>query len=172
MSNKDVIIKDIPVILGTPRLLRLTWRSLYMLEARYGTIQAALEALTPGKEPVEFIRTIEFFTAVTLRGKPIGKRTFNKVNLAYILTALKDLITAHLPDIDENAETEAEPEKDWDNLYFIGRYRLKMSDDEFWNCPPRRFYKLHELWLREMGLLANPLESSARHRRKLDAAGL
>jgi hypothetical protein len=30
-------------------------------------------------------------------------------------------------------------------LYFIARYRLHFTDDEFWNCTPRKFWKLFEL---------------------------
>ena len=34
---------------------------------------------------------------------------------------------------------------DWDKLYFIGRYRLQFSDDEFWECTPRKFWKIYEM---------------------------
>lgn len=34
---------------------------------------------------------------------------------------------------------------DWDMLYFIGKYRLQLGEREFWECTPRKFWKLHDL---------------------------
>jgi len=31
---------------------------------------------------------------------------------------------------------------------------LRMGDEEFWGCTPRRFDKLHRLWLKERGVEA------------------
>ncbi|MBQ9598858.1 MAG: hypothetical protein IJJ55_05995 [Clostridia bacterium] len=30
-------------------------------------------------------------------------------------------------------------------LYFIGRYRLQFTEAEFWDCVPRKFWKLLDL---------------------------
>jgi hypothetical protein len=40
---------------------------------------------------------------------------------------------------------------DWDLYYYIARCRLNMGDSEFWNCPPRKFFCLLDLWTEANG---------------------
>ena len=30
-------------------------------------------------------------------------------------------------------------------LYFVGKYRLQLSENEFWDATPRKFWKLFDL---------------------------
>jgi hypothetical protein len=151
MVNTDIFNREeIIILLDKPYLIQFTFKSVYALEERYGPISAAFKALL-NDDIKQAIEAAEVFLYV-LTGLPPEKTNEHldvfRFNMAVegILKALK----RDFPDKKEESDN-AEATHDWDSLYYIGRYWLGMSDDEFWATTPRRFCKLQYLWMLDHG---------------------
>jgi len=141
-NNKEVFNgKDIFVLLDKPYLLKFTLAVVYKLEEIYGTMTAALESLF-NEDTEQAIQTATVFLQLITKAKPevIGQALDAKV-----FEAVSAALRRDFPDKKDEEEAK-ENSNDWDNLYYMGRYLLCMSDNEFWHCSPRRFFKLLYLW--------------------------
>lgn len=59
-----------------------------------------------------------------------------------LLQAAESCIRGEFPLIEEEPQAGAPQRIDWHDLWSIGRYDLRLSDDEFWMLSPRQFHHL------------------------------
>jgi hypothetical protein len=150
MSKTDVFdLKTIIINLDKPRVLRFTMRVIFELEQKYGSMRAAIDCLYSGDAEQSVMTAVDFLSYLTGLTKKRLDEVLTVSSLIEARLRIPLAMEAAFPDIDEYKERAKNQyeSNDWDNLYFIGRYCLLMSDKEFWNTTPRRFDKLYYLWL-------------------------
>jgi len=150
----------VAVIGGRAFALRFDMRAVFALERRFGSMGDGLTALF---DPDGFRDAVAVF--VLAAAGAAGDGVDSSAEDAAVLLDAGDWDAGLLRErvLEALGRCFAEPDEfavpgdgcgtDWDEVYYIGRYRLLMSDDEFWGSTPRRFDKLHRLWLTERGLL-------------------
>jgi hypothetical protein len=120
-----------------------------LLEERFGSIREANRRLF-GQEPEGIVAAVvEYLHAMVSVEKKKLDAWLNVRRLTEALAVIREVIERDFPPADEfRAEEPGSGDWDWDALYFSARYRLLMTDAEFWDCTPRRFWKLTKLWKR------------------------
>ncbi len=131
--------------------IRLSMNALHLLEKRYGSLAEAVSAFFSGKPETCVEAVIEFVHVLARIDKRKIEKLLNVSRFDGILKSVKTAIENGLPPKEDGryeGENHGDDSLDWDRLYFIGRYRLLMSDKEFWGCTPRRFWKLSDMWVK------------------------
>jgi hypothetical protein len=151
MVKTDLFEQEVIVLrLDKPYVLRFTLRVVYQLERRYGNIKAAMDALFSGTVEESVVAAACFVYVMTGIEKERVDDLLDVNTYRHVLDVVLKLVGRDFPtnesdpgagdgDTDNNTH-------DWDEMYFFARYRLRMSDDEFWACTPRRYWKLNYLW--------------------------
>ena len=132
---------------GVSCLLRFNFKALYALEKKYGTLRDALDALNSGSSDAVLDFVCAACPGFRLDGPASGGFDFGEV-----CGKVYEALLGCFSDPDGTDSPSGNRATDWDGVYFIARYRLLMSDGEFWDCTPRRFDKLHRMWLEERGI--------------------
>lgn len=154
MGKRDTLEnKLIVALLDKVRPIRITMLSLLILEGIYGTVGKAMGALRDADDPKRVYAAIIDFLYATTAGmtKIEAERHLNENNILDVHRGLIDAVIRDFPEADGSDSKPESDNYDWDNLYYIGRYKLLMGDDEFWGCTPKRYWKLFSLWLEEHG---------------------
>jgi hypothetical protein len=98
-----------------------------------------------------------FFAAVLNISPETVMKYLNSETIGKLIAALNEIIERDCVKSKE-IETDGENEINWNELYYFGRYRLGMNDEEFWSCTPRRFAKLSEMFTKyEIGTNGEPV---------------
>ncbi len=130
-------------------------KSLLVLEETYGSLEDAIKAFY-SKDKNENYRAFIDFAFVSL-GKLPKKRIedlLTETNIGHVFKALVEVVTAYLPGkgADEDAEKPKDNTFDWDALLYHATQHFRMTEGAFWDCSPKRFYKLLKLWNEEHGV--------------------
>jgi hypothetical protein len=161
MSKTDTLEREqFFFTLDKPRLLKFTMKSVLTLEEMYGSLRGCIDKFISTSQGtdndddfgVRFAAVVALLQAGLDVSDVEGFLTVDKAVKAMML--IPKALDACFPGVDEGAErARRNPYEgwDWDELYFIARYRLGMTDGEFWGCTPRRFDKLYYMWLVDKG---------------------
>ena len=156
MNKMDTFdINDVVYNFDKPRVLKFTMQKIFELEMIYGSMRAAFDSFYDKDAGKQLLAT-EIFLQILL-GLSIDE--IREIMDAHNLTEARGKIPLALETsfskTEENKEKNNTPYEpnDWDWIYYAARYRLLMSDDEFWGCTPKRFEKLHYLWCVDKGLI-------------------
>jgi hypothetical protein len=130
------------ILLDKPYHARITIRAMFRLELSFGKITNA---------PVDFFSSAGalpiFFAAILDISPDTVMQHINSKNMSKLIAALNEMLERDCVKPSENTDNaNSEKEINWDELYHHARYRLNMSDDEFWSCTPRKFSVLSELY--------------------------
>jgi hypothetical protein len=134
------------ITLDKTYFVRFTFGALFEVEKRFGTLSTALGELL--KSPSAFFE----FIAILINSDPkIIKMHLQPENLSKLLEDLFVMIGRDYPALKETDADKTDKSSEftnWDEIYFTARYNLKMSNEEFWDCTPRRYSKLCDLFVK------------------------
>jgi hypothetical protein len=140
--NADTVdTRHTVIVLDKPYHARFSLETIFKLEKLYGTMAAALRALLESPDAV-----VHFYSALL----GISPDTVPMALLPKLLDQMVEIIVRDFPEAGDGNQTERESAINWDEWYFIARYSLQMDDAEFWNCTPRRFVKLFDMYKRSL----------------------
>lgn len=151
MKNTDTFDRGFtPIYLGKTYAARYTMRAWMEVERRYGTISAALKVLF-GEDTGQNLEAAKFFLCILTGAAPdIVSSNFNEQQLLEMTAAIQQTMMRDCPQKEETkGQPPPEEATDWDWLEYLRRYRLQMSEEEFWNSTPRKIMKLLALWKRD-----------------------
>lgn len=141
------------LVLDKPYRIKFTFEAVRILEQRFGSIKAAFNNLYGETVEVSVNAAGEFINALTGIEKARVDKILKADNFYKVLRSIAQAFERDFKSYGKKFEYESEDDSyDWDNLYYIGRYRLKMSDDEFNECTPSKFNRLTYFWRIENGL--------------------
>lgn len=144
MGNRDVFDnKGTMILLDKVYTVRFTMRAVFLLEEIYGSITNALKGLSG--EPAQALDVLINFVSVLTGLSP--KDTVLYLTHERVPKVVAGIYEAIQRDFPAKKDDAKEGTSDWVELYCIGRYRLLMGEDEFWNSTFKRFSKLYEKWL-------------------------
>jgi len=159
--KSDMFCDDmITMLLDKPYAARFTMRAAFALERLYGSVRSAVAALdtaAPERAVAAVVRIACLLTGLApgvvedILNEDIFK-FYDCLRCIYELL-LRDFPAAEgAPGSDDIGEGSDEG-YDWDWLYYTARYRLRMSDEEFWDETPRRIWKMNRLWMQDRGYI-------------------
>ena len=157
--NKTDTLPPLPIIiiLDKPRAIRFTMRGIYDIEQIYGNMRSMLDAYFSATPETALNATIDVLSVLLRLDKGYIYKHITEKALMDIRAKIPACITACFADAREGTSEGAYKDPyepyDWDELYYIARYKLKMTDKEFWDTTPRRFDKLYYLWLADNGII-------------------
>jgi hypothetical protein len=129
-------------------------KSVLTLEEMYGSLRGCIDKFNDDDFEVRIAAVMALLRVGLDVADVEGFLTVDKVVEAMML--IPRALDACFPGVDEGVErARREPYEgwNWDEFYFIARYRLGMTDGEFWGCTPRRFDKLYYMWLVDKGAI-------------------
>jgi len=151
--------KIITLVVDKPYIARFTMRAVFQLERIYGGAAAAVRSLDLS-EPETAVTAVIRFACLLSGIEPEKVEDIFLANTGKFYAAfgaIRDALIRDLPGgegaEDGSGERGGADGWDWDWLYYTGRYRLRMTDEEFWDSTPRRVWKLNRLWLTDRGLI-------------------
>jgi len=159
MNKTDTLpTKTIIYTLDKPYILRFTMKTIYELEQIYGSMRAAMDSFYHKDTGVAVQATVIYLSILLALDKKHIDELIGFETMMDARIKIPAALMASFSDVDDENDEEhkkASPYEpnDWDWLYFIARYKLQMSDDEFWDISPRRFDKLYYLWLVDNGVI-------------------
>jgi len=118
--------------------VRCTFKVMFNLECAFGSITAALDALFEAPSTAVF----SFISVICNVSTDTVKEHLKPEFLVRTIHDLMDMIQRDIPALETNTTHDKDITTDWDGMYDTARFALKMSDNEFWSCTPRRFVKL------------------------------
>lgn len=170
MKNTDLIIADNMIYLGKVYPVRYSMRSIYRMECRYGSVDAALERLRHYENIGVFLDDFAYILSTMIKSdeRTIHER-LNAENLPQIFEVVMKTISEHSVRSTRQSAVRAERDDgmDWDSLIFFARQRLRWSEGEFWSATPRKLYKAMDLYIGK-----KPGKSEQEIIQRLNAAGL
>lgn len=155
----DDTIQDTSVfiIIDKPRIFKFSMLAIYQIEKKYKDINTAFNLLNLKNDTKTYILTVIDFLYYCVIPNASKEQIENWITVDNLIKATEIIFKAanlQFPNIEDKEPTQQRKDEayDWDWLYYVGRYHLNMSDNEFWSCTLRRFLKLCKLWSKDNGI--------------------